>query len=194
MRHWLDEAELVHVAAVATGRHPAAVLADADVAALATVVARLEQAPSTVEAAATAVLEVGRRRPFGDASTPAAWLAAAHLLSLDGLRLHIGPVGAAGVLADEPPLGVAEVAEVLRLHSGRRRSRLGRLLGSLFEVTWPDGPSVLPGPACGRAIVQRRNDVTTTGPWSDMARAQRVARCAVEHRAHDRWARPLVPA
>lgn len=194
MRHWLDEAELVHVAAVATGRHPDAVLAAVDVVALASVVAQLEQAPTAVEAAATAVLEVGRRQPFGAGSTATAWLAAAHLLSLEGIRLRIGPIGAAGVLGGDPQLEVAQVAEILRLHSGRRRSVVGRLLASLFEVSWPDGPSVLPCPVCSRPVVQRRSDVTTTGPWSEMARTQRVARCAVEHRAHDRWARQLVPA
>jgi hypothetical protein len=194
MRAWLDEAELVHVAAMATGRPPATVLTTTDVAALAHVVAHLEQATTRVEAAATAVLEIGRRRPFGDGSPAAAWLAAAHLLALDGRSLRIGPVGAAGVLAAEERIGVAEVTEVLVEHSEPRRSRIGRLLRPLLEVHRPDGPSLLPCPACGLPVVRRRNDITDAGPWSSSAVAQRVARCAVEHRTHDRWARQLVPA
>jgi hypothetical protein len=194
MRAWLDEAELVHVAAMATRRPPAAVLATTDVAALAHVVAHLEQATTRVEAAATAVLEIGRRRPFGDGSTATAWLAGAHLLALDGLSLRIGPVGAAGVIATDERIGVAEVAAVLLEHSEPRRSRIGRLLRPLFEVHRPDGPSLLPCPACGLPVVRRRNDIALAGPWSSSAVAQRVARCAVEHRTHDRWARQLVPA
>ncbi len=43
-------------------------------------------------------------------------------------------------------------------------------------------------------VVRRHNDVTATGQWSSTARNELVARCAVEHRTHDRWARQLVPA
>ena len=192
MSHWLDEGELVHVGALASGRRPEAVLASVDVAALAGVVARLETATSAVEAAAVAVLELGHRRPFGDVSTAAAWLAAAHLLSLDSLRLRIGPIGAAGVLAAAPRLEVDDVVAVLVEHTARRPGRWRRALGPLVEPSWPDGPSVLPCPACGRPVVRRRRDLVAAGAWTSGALAERVARCAVRHQGHDRWAPQLV--
>ena len=174
---------------MATGRPADAVLASTDVAALAHVVAHLEQAPTAVEAAATAVLEIGHRRPFGDGSTAAAWLAAAHLLSFDGLRLRIGPVGAAGVLAAGDDLGVAEVADVLRVHSEGRRSGLGsdaapaaaRCAGPMARACcpvppagerWCGGTTTSPPPASGRPppatsswpAVRWSTGPTTAGP------------------------------
>lgn len=188
MRHWLDEVELVHVAATATGRSPDEVLASTDIAALAHVVARLEAVPTAVEAAATALLEIGRQRPFGEGSAATAWLATAHLLSLGGLQLRIGPIGAAGVLSPDLSLEVADVVEVLREHGRPRPSRWGRVVQALFVASRPDGPSVVPCPACGLPVVCRRCDIIAAGPWSASADVERVARCAVERRGHDRWA------
>jgi hypothetical protein len=189
-RAWLDEAALVHIAAVATGQPPASVLAGADVRELAWVAAELEGEPTAVEAAAVALLEVGHRRPFGDGSTAAAWLAAAHLLAAAGLRLRIGPIGAAGVLATSPRLSVADAAAVLREHSVRRRPWLGWLV----QGSWPDGPSVLPCPACGRPVIRRRTDLVDDGLWAEAALTERVARCAMTRGEHGRWAGPMVPA
>lgn len=196
MRSWLDEAELVHVAAAATGLDAADLLGGADVAALARVAADLETATSPLDAAATALLGVLRHRPFAGASPATAWLAAAHLLGVEGRRLRIGPIGAASLIAALPDLSHPVVVEVLLQQSDPPQSWLGRLLGAFGEVRRADAPSVRPCPACGRPVVRHRLDLGREGPWTSAADAEVVARCAVAHREHDRWAhvRPLVPA
>jgi hypothetical protein len=189
-RTGLDEADLVLVASAACGQRPEQVLASCDVAALASVVAAAEHAPSGLDAAAVVVVEFGRRRPFARGNAAAAWLAAAHLLTGDGLRLRIGPTTARTVFAASDDLDATVVRAVLVEHIEPSRSLVGRVLRSLFGPRTLDGPGVFRCPACDRPLVQRRGDLVAAGPWVDSARIERVARCAVEHGAHGRRARP----
>lgn len=193
MTPWLDEATLIHAAAVAGGTDPDALVDMVDVAGLASVVAAAERAPSALHAAAVVVTELGRRRPFrgGDSST--AWLTAALLLDGEDRRLRIGPVAASAVFAAGDRLGVDGVASIIEEHSERRRSRFRRALRHLTERRRSDGPGVVPCPSCGRLLVHRSHDVGSSSLWASTAWAERTARCAVVHGAHDRRGRTSAP-
>ena len=186
----LDEADLVHVAAVAAGISPERVLAACDVAGLASVAAALEGATCGLDGAALVVLEVGRRRPFAAGNAATAWLAAAHLLTGDRLRLRIGPLAATRVFGASAQLDVREVAAVIEAHTEPQRRFVGRVLRGLTRPVGPSGPGVHWCPACGRPLVQRRHDLAAEGMWVEAARLERVARCAVEHGHHDRLGLP----
>lgn len=186
MRPRLDEADLVHVAAVATGTPPERVLADCHVAGLAAVVAAVERGTCGLDSAALAVLEVGRRRPFAAGNAMTAWLAAAHLLADDGLRLRIGHRAASTVFGASAELDVDDVITVIEAHTERHLSPARRALRWLLSPVPPAGPGVLRCPACGRPLVQRRHDLVAGGMWAEAARLERVARCAVERGDHDR--------
>jgi hypothetical protein len=188
MRTLLDEAGLVYVAAAATGTRPDEVLATCDVAALASVAAALEGVTSGLDAAAVALGELGRRRPFARGNTAAAWLAAAHLLAVDDRRLVIGPAAAVAVLGAAAELGPGEIAVVLRERTEPRATTVRRLVQRLVGRRPLAGPGVFACPACGRTLVQRRHDLVAAGPWAEAARMERVARCAVENGGHDRRA------
>jgi hypothetical protein len=190
VRPRLDEADLVHVAATATGTAPERVLAGCDVAGLASVAAVLESATCGLDAAALVVLEVGRRRPFAAGNAATAWLAAAHALAGDDLRLRIGHLAATTVFEGSSRLGVREVAAVIEAHAERRGSFLRGVLRRLTGPVEPTGPGVSWCPSCGRPLVQRRHDIVAEGVWVESARIQRIARCAVEHRDHDRFGVP----
>lgn len=185
-----DEADLVHVAAVATGSRPDQVLAGCDVAGLASVAAALEGATCGLDGAALAVLEVGRRRPFAAGNAATAWLAAAHLLAGDGLRLRIGPLAARTVFAASADLGVGDVAAVIAARTEPRRPLVRRVLRRLAVPARADGPGVVRCPACDRPLVQRRHDLAADGVWVEAARLERVARCAASHGGHDRLGVP----
>jgi hypothetical protein len=186
----LDEADLVHVAAVASGITPERVLAGCDVAGLAAVAAALESATGGLDGAALVVLEVGRRRPFAAGNVATAWLAAAHLLVGDGLRLRIGALAAARVFEGSAELAIGEVVEVIEAHTEPQRGFVGRILRGLSRPVGPSGPGVHWCPACGRPLVQRRHDLVAEGVWVEAARLERVARCAVERGQHDRLGVP----
>jgi hypothetical protein len=160
------------------------------VAGLVAVVAAVEGAATGLDAAALAVLEIGRRRPFGTGNAATAWLAAAHLLAGDGLRLRIGHHAATTLFAASARLGPREVAAVIDAHTERYLSPARRALRWLVRPTPRPGPGVTWCPACGRPVVQRRHDLAAAGMWADAARLERVARCAVEHRGHDRYGVP----
>jgi len=198
VRGLLDEAGLVQVAAAASGARPDDVLTTCDVAQLASVAAALETATSSRDAAARVVLEVARRRPFRRDNAAVAWLAAAVVLAGDGLRLRIGGTTAAAVVEASPRLGPAEVGEILDQHVEPCLPRGRRALRRLIGPRPLDGPGLFPCPACGRLLVQRRHDLVGSGVWADAARAERVARCAVEHGGHGRRGEPrrrdVVPA
>jgi hypothetical protein len=182
----LDEADLVHVAAFATGTRPERVLAACDMAGLASVAAALEGASGGLEGAALVVLEMGRRRPLAVGNAATAWLAAAHLLAGDGLRLRIGHLAATTVFEASAELGAGDVAAVIAPRTEPHRSRLRRTVRRLIGPVPPAGPGVVRCPACGRPLVQRRHDLVADGVWTEAARLERVARCAAEHRRHDR--------
>jgi hypothetical protein len=186
VRPRLDEADLVHVAAVATGTPPERVLARCHVGGLAAVVAAVEQGTCGLDSAALAVLEVGRRRPFAAGNAMTAWLAAAHLLAGDGLRLRIGHRAASTVFGASAELEVEDVVTVIEAHTERRLPTVRRALRWLVRPVPPAGPGLFWCPACGRPLVQRRHDLVAGGMWAEAARLERVARCAVEHGGHDR--------
>jgi hypothetical protein len=185
----LGEADLVHVAAVATGTSPQQVLADCDVAGLVSVVAAVEGAAGGLDAAALVVREVGRRRPFAAGNAVTAWLAAAHLLAADGLRLRIGHRAATTVFEAGAELSARDMAGVIAAHSERRLPVGRRALRWLVRPAPLAGPAVFRCPACDRPLVRRRHDLVAAGVWADAARVERMARCAVEYGSHDRYGR-----
>lgn len=186
----LDEADLVHVAAVASGTHPGEVLARCDVAGLASVAAAVETTDRGLDGAAVVVLEMGRRRPLASGNAATAWLAAAHLLAGDRLRLRIGHLAARTVFEASADLAVAEAVEVIEARTEPFRPLLGRVLHRLTGPVGPSGPGVVRCPACRRPLVQRRHDLVAEGMWVEAARLERVARCAAEHGRHDRLGLP----
>jgi hypothetical protein len=186
----LDEADLVHVAAAAIGTRPEQVLADCNVAGLASVAAALESATHGIEGAALVVLELGRRRPLASGNAATAWLAAAHLLTGDGLSLRIGHLAATTVFEASAELGPSDVAAVIEAHAEPQRSFLGRVLRRLTGPVGPSGPGVVWCPTCGRPLVQRRHDLVAEGMWVEAARLERVARCAAVYQGHDRSGAP----
>ena len=186
----LDEGDLVWVAAAATRARPEDVLDACDLAGLASVAAAVEGAAGGLDAAATTVVELGRRRPFARGNAATAWLAAAHLLGGDGLRLRIGPATAVAVFDASAELDARVVAAILREHTESHRPLALRVARRLFAPRPLDGPAVYPCPACGRPLVRRRHSLAAVGPWIDAARLERVARCAVEHGAHGRHGEP----
>ena len=174
------------VAAAATRDRPERVLARCDLAALAAVAAALDHAADGPDAAATVVRELAVRRPFAGGNAATAWLAAAHLLRGDGLRLRIGHTTAIAVFDAAAELDTPVVVAVIREHAEHCLPLARRVLRRLVAPRPLDGPAVFPCPACGRPLVRRRHDLLAVGPWAEAARLERVARCAAEHRGHGR--------
>lgn len=186
----LDEGDLVWVAAAATRSRPEDLLVGCDLAGLTAVSAAVEGAADSLTASATAVYELGCRRPFPRGNAATAWLAAAHLLGGEGLRLRIGPATAVAVFEASADLGTPVVATIIREHTERHRPLAVRVVRRLFAPRPLDGPAVFPCPACGRPLVRRRHSLVAVGPWIEAARLERIARCAAEHRGHGRHGEP----
>ena len=174
----LDESALVWLAAVAADRDPLVVLADADMGALARVVADVEDAGDALDRAATVAVAIVTHEPFAVANRAAAWAAAAHVAADDGHRLRLG--------ADEV---VAMLAGVARQELGPDEVRRA-LERSLPGRGRPTGAWRCP--ECGRPLYADESARRAAGAAVVCStRFELVARCSWEHGAHDRLGRPL---
>lgn len=167
----LDEAGLLWAAALVEGGDPARLLATVDVTALAAVVAEADVEVDPVDAAATLLVGVIRRRPFPASNAAIGWLASVDRLAASQLRVATVPA-AVVELCDSVRVGVAgpgEVAAAMR--------------------TWvvEDGIAC---PACGRRVYAHdalaRRLLPPVGAGFEL-----TARCAFEHGSHDWSGRPI---
>lgn len=186
----LDDAELVLVAAAATGLGADVLLDGCDVRGVASVVAATERATTPTGAAAALLVAMERHRPFPSGNLATAWLAAAHLVAADGLRLHVDPPTARRLSA----CGDVEAVEQGLVALARPRTGAFR---RWFVEPRPPSPTALPCPTCGRLVPLRAADACLVrGPWALSAHIELRARCAVAGGPHLRDGRPrqLVPA
>ena len=135
------------------------VLADCDVAGLASVAEASRVRPTGSRARRSwCWRSVGAALASGNAAT--AWLAAAHLLSGDGLRLRIGHLAATTVFEASAELDAREVVAVIEAHTEPHRPRAGPP-----PAGWTLGTPSGPGVVCARPAVGRSSsDVTTSRP------------------------------
>ena len=173
----IGEAELVCIAATASGGEPDRVLGTCDVAALARVVAAAEgsSAGRPFEHAATLVLALVREQPFPRRSNAAvAWLAAAVVLEAAGVRVRARADDVVAFVR-----GIGEGTELLDVVVG---------LEALATVgarrpTWRC-------PACKREVyaAERR---AGRAIFVGVTAYELTNRCWYEHRAHDRQGNPF---
>jgi hypothetical protein len=158
----LDEAGLVWAAALVTGAAPADVVDAVDVAALSALVAEVDAIHDPVRAAAHLLARVVLERPFPMANAAIGWLATVELLQERGLHTAARPRDVVELCA-AIRAGRADVAAQLRRWSTRSGFRC---------------------PACDRTVYE----FSATGPrvLHGTSRAELTARCAFEHRSHDR--------
>lgn len=167
-RPLLDEERLVLIAAVASATRPEEVLAATDIAALARVTAVIDGCDDDpLDVAAAALVGIAKERPFGADSAATAWLACALLAPVEAARVAVDHA-AAVELVRQASRGDA-CREQVRRHLTSARTRC---------------------PACGRPLTP---DGEADGRRQSFRRTpiELVARCAVEHRAHGRFGRPL---
>ena len=157
----LDEAQLVLIAAAASGVAPDEVLASTDVAALARVAAAIEGCHDALDVAATALVGIAQERPFGKDSSAVAWLACALAAPVEAARLAVNRADAVD-LVGRASCGEAS-REHVREHLASRQTRC---------------------PTCRRPIAH------ATQPSMRSAPIELIARCAVEHGAHGRFGEP----
>ena len=189
----LDAADLVSVAAAATERDPDDVVSNCDVAVLTAIAGRAAACPSVVGAAAETMVGVAASRPFSIGNEAAAWLAAAHVLALNGVVV-VGETddvvelvrGAASGALDELAASTA-LARITQ----RAPGAFDRLIRWLFVVrpgTMTVRLRTLGCPACGRDVIfptftGRVVGVPTT--------SERIAVCARHNRTHGRDGLPI---
>jgi hypothetical protein len=192
----LDRAELVVVGAEAAGADPCEVADQADVGVLVVLEGRLATARTVPGAAAEALVTIAACRPFPRGNRAAAWLAAAHLVALNGWELDLD-VGLAVLIVDDAAAGrrhQRDVASVLADHVRvPARDRRHRLAGFARRPERPV-PPVLRCPSCHRAL---NRDALWLDPWVVPSRQQLISGCRRQHGVHDgegnAVARPGVP-
>jgi hypothetical protein len=178
----VDESWLLWVAAVATEQAPEAVLRDADVAAVVSVVAAVEAVADPVDRAVAVLDAVLVRRPFGPGSRAVAWLSAVMVMAEAGRTVTVGDdEGWALVAAAERgDLSQRELAARLRSASAGASRRV-RVAGRC--------------PSCSRTLhVLAHERVGGQLVLVGSSRFELMARCWYEHRAHDRDGGTLQPA
>lgn len=170
---FLDEPRLILLAAAATRRSPEDVVAGADLRGAAAVVDDVERAPDAIRAAATALSSIARRRPFASGNAAAAWFTCAFLAPEGARRLSARRRDLVDVIVRIGE-GVIDIDTLESMLHGR----------SDVPVPWPC-------PACGRALHTDSRYGGRGATWLGPSRLELTARCAVEHRAHDRHGRTL---
>jgi hypothetical protein len=172
----IGEAELLCVAATASGIELDELLAGTDVAALARVVARTEPPTGAFEDAARLLLAVLQERPFPDDTNAATgWLAAALVLDGAGARVR-------GSRADIVAFvrSIDEQAELLDVVVGIER----------LAVASDGRRSSVRCPKCSRELYareRREGRAVIVG----VSAFELTNRCWYEHRAHDRRGEPF---
>jgi prophage maintenance system killer protein len=186
----VDDADLVVVGAVATGVGPDVLLDGTEVAALARIVARVEDASTPFEEAAAVLCGIAGRRPFPTGNRAAAWLGAAYVLAANGLSLRISDAEATALVrAAEGFASEREVVDVLRDHVRPPGGTVRRVLRFLAEPRSVDG-GPWPCPACARPVdVDARSVAGLRGPTSREAVPTLMALCRRQHGTHDRTRR-----
>ena len=169
---YLDESKLVWAAALVADVDPDELLARVDVAALATIVADVDEAIGPIDAAARLLVRVVRDRPFLTGNAAIGWLAAVEVLAAAGWRVSV------------------HRARVLRLCGDIREGVLSDADAAAVLGRWvvEDGRAC---PACGRRVYTR----DAAAGWRLMpggSRFELTARCAFEHGCHDRSGRSVV--
>lgn len=167
----LDEAACVWAAALAVGVDPVQLSATVDVAALAVVVADADVAADPVDAAARLLVGMVRRRPFPAPNASIGWLTSVDWLARRQLR----------VVADPP--AVVELCGSIRAGSAEP----AEVAAAMRAWVIADGIAC---PVCGRRVYARdplaRRSLAPVG-----GRFELTARCAFEHRTHDKSGRPM---
>jgi hypothetical protein len=189
----LDRADLVVLGAEAAGLDPYEVADEVDVGALVMVEAQLAGARTVPAAAASALVTIAARRPFPRDNRAAAWLAAAHVVALNGWELELD-IGLAVLLVDDAAAGrrderaVASVlADHLRSPRSARLRRLAARAAALARSPQPPQPPELRCPLCHRPL--RRTAIWQQSPWAVVPRHQLIGGCLRQHGVHDRHGR-----
>ena len=187
----LDEADLVLVAAAALGADPQSLVDHANVAALARISARSEEAATAIEAGATVLLEIVHERPFPTGNEAAAWLAAVHLLDRNAVALDISD-GDAAALVRQVAAGASDRAatvSVLEHHASPPQTQWRRVVRWLRTPRGAPTPSVRAWscPTCDRTVLRAQ----IPGGWYGAIPSELVALCARQHGTHDRYGREI---
>jgi prophage maintenance system killer protein len=187
----VDEADLVLIAAAASGADPGLVLDGTDVAALARIASCAQAAPTPEAAAAAVLVGVARGRPFPHGNRAAAWLAAAHVLARNGRHVRIRDEDALALVsgAERGDDGEGAVAWALAGHSVERRRGLRRALGWMVSPLRGSVVETRPCPLCSRPVRVHARDMASMPPGAS-ARLVVSARCWRQNRAHGRDGRP----
>jgi hypothetical protein len=156
-----DEADLVWIAAVATGSCFTEVVESCDAAAVSAIAAEAQvrawATDDPVAVAATLLVGIARRRPFRHGNAAAAWLAAAHVISTGSMRLTMPDElavelvsRAGGGAAGQPAVAAALAAHVTPRGRGSRPRRRDRALAVARRgarwLTTPARRAGAPGP------------------------------------------------
>jgi hypothetical protein len=165
----MDESTLVWAAALVNDVDPAEVLAQTDVAALAAIVARADEASEPVDVAAWLLVGVVQGRPFPTGNAAVGWLAALDVLAVATCRVTVDRARVVRLCDDirQGALGPGAVAAVLR--------------GWVVE-------NGIACPACGRRVYAS-DPAARRLVMPGTSRFELTARCAFEHRGHDRCGR-----
>ena len=158
----LDEAGLVCAAALVTDTAPADIVDAVDAAVLGALVAEVDAIDDPVRAAAPLLSRSVRERPFPAFNAAIGWLAAVDLLRAHGLH------------AAARPRDVVELCGAIRAGAADVAAQLRRWTTS----------SGFRCPACDRTVYA----FSARGPrvLHGTSRVELTARCAFEHRSHDR--------
>ncbi len=170
-----DEGTLVWAAATVLRADPTEVLTRTDLAALdAVVVAATRTDP--VEAAAALLVTTIRERPFPHANVAIAWLAAADLLAAAGRRVAMDAADAVDLCT------AITTAQTSTVQLSTAEISTAEVAGALRASLVRAGTAC---PACGRHVYADQPSARHT-MTPGAGRYELTARCAFEHRAHDR--------
>ncbi len=177
-RAHIDEATLLWAAAVVGRVDPVAAANGVDVDALVRVVTAADDAPDPLSTAAGVLFNLITSRPFPSSNAAIGWLAATELLARVGCRV---------VVSSET---VVSLCDAVR-DGCRTEDQVAASLRSWMVVA---GTAC---PVCGRRVYANASGARRTSmPGS--ARFELTARCAFEHRVHDKLgraiARPFEPS
>ena len=161
----IDEASLVCAAALVLEVTPADVLEEVEIAGLTALVATVDAIEDAARAAAHLLERIVLDRPFPRSSAAIGWLAAVDLLRAEGQHV------------DARPQDVVALCAAIRAGTAD-------VVGQLRRWSTPSGFAC---PACGRTVYAFAT--ARTPVLHGTSRTELTARCAFEHRRHDRRGR-----
>jgi len=177
-------ADVLLVAAAATGRPVEELLDGVDLTVLVLVTGRARAAETVAESAAELLVGVAASRPFPAGNRAAAWALAAHVATLNRRRFELASDEVVALL-DEIAAGrldEAGAAVVLDPALAATPGRVRRAFAAAWAVPPPPPAVEWACPECGRAVAEApyRSSAFLSKPLPDDV----VRDCSVRHRRH----------